>query len=158
MIHVESILEVVDITKLEASPVDWVYLDHLGLEKTHQRITSQKGKDIGISLNHGMKLCCGAVLFQSEKDKVVIDLVEEDIIKVFPKNTLEWGKVAFNIGNMHQKAYLYESYIAVPYDPVLEALLDKLEVDHRRTLGKLDGEKAAISVGHRGHAHPHKHE
>lgn len=158
MIPVEKILKVVDVSALADTTVDWVYLDHLGLEKSHQRVISEKGKDIGISLNPGTKLCCGAVLFETKADKVIVDLIEEDIIKVFPKNNLEWAKVAFNIGNMHQKAYLYSAYIAVPYDPVLKALLDKLEVVYTRGLGKLDGEKAAISLGNQGHSHHHTNE
>ena len=141
--------------------VDYLYLDHYDLNKPHQRVTTQGGRELAISLPHGQQLFPGAVLYADDSLIIAVDLLEEDVYVVQPVGNLQWARVCFNIGNMHQPAYLTDEDVCVPYDPVLERIFRVLGVKFQRTRRKLDGQRAGIAAGtdHShgpgdGHQHP----
>ena len=101
---------------------------------------------------------CGAILHKDDERIVVVDLVPEDALEIFPKGNLQWAKTAFNIGNMHHPAYLHEDHIIIPYDPIVESLMKGIGVEYVRCQKKLTGEKAGIVVGGHGHSHSHSHD
>jgi urease accessory protein len=136
--------------------LDPVLLQHELLEKPHQKVTSSGGFTLGISLEMGNKLFGGAVLWVDDEVVVFVELVDEDLLEVKPSGNLEWAKVAFNIGNMHHPAYLYEEFIRIPYDEVMERMLLHLGVTYVRKIAKLDGIRANAPAGNRT-SHPHSH-
>jgi urease accessory protein len=139
--------------------LDPVLMTHDQLLKPHQRVRSTGGRELGISLDEQEKLFNGAVLWQDDEVVVAVSLVEEDVLEIRPFGNEEWAKVAFNIGNMHHAAYLYPTYIRIPYDFIVARMLLQLGVPVDRKMAKLDGERANAPAGH-GHAHSigHTHE
>jgi urease accessory protein len=136
--------------------LDPVLLQHEQLEKPHQKVTSKGGFSMGISLETGHKLFGGAVLWVDDESVVFVELLEEDLLEVRPSGNLEWARVAFNIGNLHHPAYLYDEAIRIPYDEGLERMLIRLGVPYTRKVAKLDGIRANAPADH-SHSH-HNHD
>lgn len=143
---------------------DPVIMDHIQLQKPHQKTMTQNGRVVAISLDQGLALAPGSVLYLDDQVVVFVDLPEEDILEIRPRGNMEWARTAYNIGNMHQPAYLYEELIRCPYDVVLERVITQLGVLCQRKDGKLDGLRANLSAGHshgaggtHAHEHPHEH-
>ena len=137
--------------------IDKVYLDYLGIGKPHKKLTAESGEKIAISLDHGEHLFCGAVLYKDSERMIVVDMLPEDVLEIRPEGNRQWAKTAFNIGNMHHPAYLYDDCIRIPYDGILENLMKSIGVAYTRCERKLDGEKAAQTVGNHQHHHHHHH-
>ena len=150
---IEKVVDDINNIVPEGRAIDYIRVTHDLLEKPHQKLTTENGKTIKISLIHGENLYCGAILLMNDEELVVVDLLEEKVFELKPSGNLEWAKTAFNIGNMHQKAYLYDDCIRVPYDYVLEKMIESLGVEYSIEMRKLDGIKANASV-----ASTHSHE
>lgn len=156
---VEKILGKLQDFESEELRIDKILLDHLDMSKPHQRMKSQEGTTVAVSLPHGEHLFCGAVLYKDDEKLIAVDLVPEDVLEIRPKGNLQWAKTAFNIGNMHHPAYLYENCIRIPYDSILEKLLMGIGVAYERCQRKLDGESANhVVAGHEHHHHHHGQE
>lgn len=154
---IEKIIGSIEDFHTENLKIEKVMLDHYDIAKPHQKVKTVDGESIGVSLPHGEHLFCGAVLYKDEHRIIVVDLIPEDVLEIRPVGNLQWGKVAFNIGNMHHPAYLHENCIVIPYDPILEALMESIGVEFRHCQRKLTGEKAGIVMGNHGHTHSHGH-
>jgi urease accessory protein len=142
---------------------DPVIMDHIQIQKPHQKAVTQNGRVVAISLEQGMALKPGAVLYLDNHVVVYVDLPEEDVLEIRPHGNMEWGRAAYNIGNMHQPAYIYEEMIRCPYDIVLERVMLQLGIPCQRKSGKLDGVRANVSAGHshgtvEGHGPEHVHD
>lgn len=142
---VEKILGKIEDFPIESLKINRILMDHYELTKSHQKVTSEEGDTYGISLPRGKNLSCGDVIYMDDEKIVVIDLIPEDIIEVHPKGNIQWGKAAFNIGNMHQKAYLREDCILVPYDANMENIIKGLGIEYNKCKKKLDGIRANYS-------------
>lgn len=156
-IIIERILGILPEIKTDGLELDPVVLDHGQLQKPHQKATTRSGRTLGISLDKGERLFPLAVLYLDGQTAVYVELAEEDLLEIRPENPLDWGRAAYNIGNLHQPAYLYEDCIRVPYDPVLVRMLDQLGVPWSRKTGRLDGLRANAAMGS-GHDHAHDHD
>lgn len=156
MIIVEKLLGKVEEFDMEGLRVHKVMLDRHDMAKPHQKVKTENGETIAVSLEHGQNLFCGAVLYKDHEKMIVADLLPEDVLEIYPKGNLQWARTAFNIGNMHHPAYLHDDHILIPYDPILESLLERIGVAYVRRQKKLTGEKAGIAV--RGHSHSHGHD
>ncbi|MCI8648237.1 MAG: urease accessory protein UreE [Firmicutes bacterium] len=143
--------------ELEGCSVDYVILSADELQKHHQKLRTASGESIKLSLEEGQTLKCGDILKQEKGRIIAVDLKEEKVFELRPKSKREWAKAAFNIGNMHQKLYLYDEYLRVPYDPVLERLMELLGIEYTVKTEKLDGILANVKTGHSAH-HSHHHE
>lgn len=154
---VEKILGRIEDYKAEDLKTDWVMLDHFDLGKPHQKLKSEGGETVAVSLPHGEHLFCGAVLYKDEEKIIAVDLIPEDALEIRPEGNLQWAKAAFNIGNMHHPAYLHEDCIVIPYDPILDNLLKGIGVKYERCRRKLTGQKANHVVGGHSHSHDHGH-
>ncbi len=158
-IIIDKVLGDVSELRLGNRQLDPVLLQHEQLEKPHQKVTSKGGFTMGISLETGQKLFGGAVLWVDDETVVFVELAEEDLLEVTPSGNLEWARVAFNIGNFHHAAYLYEEAIRIPYDEGLERMLIRLGVQYSRKVAKLDGIRANAPADHSHkpthHEHPH---
>ncbi len=157
---IDKILGNLNNYKIEGKEIDYVELDHFDMAKPHQKVKAKSGRVFPVSLEKGEILKKGDVIFEDEKTVVVMEMAFEDVIEVTPKNNMEWGRAAFNIGNMHQSAYIYDDKIRIPYDYIMESLLKNLGVSFERKSAKLDGIKANVSVKEhsgQGHSHSHSH-
>ena len=154
---VEKIIDRIEETDIGNRSLDLVLLDHLDLTRPHQKVKTQEGKTVAISLPLGEQLYKGAVLYSDEEEIIAVDLLEEDVFEIKPKGNIEWARVAFNIGNMHQPAYVTENDICIPFDPVMERMFRSLNVEYSRKKRKLDGLRANVSISSAGHHHSHEH-
>lgn len=141
--------------------IESVYMDHYDLTKPHQKVKSETGEVIAISLEQGENLAPGSILYEDETRIVAIELLPEDVLKIIPKGNIEWARAAFNIGNMHQAAYVHEEYILVAYDAILESIINKLGVKCERLECSLEGIRTNVaqtdSHHHHNHAYDHGH-
>lgn len=153
---IERILGRLEDFQTEGMTIDRVWLDHHTLAKPHQKLKTESGMELAVSLPHGEHLYWEAVIYKDDTRLVVIDLVPEDVIEVRPEGTLEWGKAAFNIGNMHHPAYLSEETILIPYDGIIENMIQSMGIKCRRMELPLKGIRANHVHGH-GHTHSHDH-
>lgn len=145
--------------KSENKRIDPVYMDHYDLTKPHQKVKSKSGEIIAISLEHGESLAPGAILYEDDDRIVAIELLAEDVLKIIPQGNIEWARAAFNIGNMHQAAYVHEDYILVAYDAILESIINKLGVKCERLECSLDGIRANVAqTDSHSHSHVHSHD
>lgn len=138
------------------SILDPVLMTHDQLLKQHQKVVTVGGLVFGISLDVQEKLFDGAILWRDEEVIVAINLVDEDVLEIRPFGNEEWARIAFNIGNMHHSTYLYPTYIRIPYDAIMERMLQHLNAPFERKMAKLDGERANAPAGH-SHAHNYEH-
>ena len=152
--RIEKIVGTIAQIELKDRELDYVLLDHLDLNKPHQRVNSQGGRELAVSLPHGEQLYKGAVLYEDDSLVVAVELLEEDVYEIKPEGIVQWARVSFNIGNMHQPAYITQQDICIPYDPVMERIFAALDVKFTRTRRQLDGVRANISAG-AGHSHSH---
>jgi len=150
---VEEIVGRLEETDIGNRDVDLLVLDHMDLIRPHQKVKTQSGRGLAISLSHGDQLFKGAVLFADENVIIAVDLAEEDVFEIRPKGNIEWARVGFNIGNMHHAAYVSETDICIPYDPVIDKMLHALNVEYSRKTRKLDGIRANASISSGGHHH-----
>lgn len=153
---IETVLGNIDDFDMTGLKVEKVTLDHHDMAKPHQRLTTDSGEKIAVSLQHGEHLFNGAVLYRDDEKIIAVDMKPEDVLEIRPEGNRQWAKTAFNIGNMHHPAYIYDDRIVIPYDAILENLLNSIGVAFTRCERKLDGEKAAHVVG--GHHHHHHHD
>lgn len=153
---IEKIIGSINDFDLDEYTVDTVILDHDELGKTHQRVSTQNGIEIAISLPRGEKMFHGAVLHCLDDVLIYVDVTDEDILEIYPDNNVQWGRVAFNIGNMHHPAYVNEKSILTPYDQIIEKLIKVLGVKYERKTGKLTGQRANVDQI-KAHSHYHDH-
>lgn len=155
---IEKIIGRVQDFEAENLRIEKVTLDHYDMGKPHQKLTTESGEKIAVSLPHGENLFCGAVLYKDDERMIVVDLRPEDVLEIRPEGNKQWAKTAFNIGNMHHPAYIYDDRIVIPYDVILENLLKTIGVAYIRCERKLDGERANQVVGGHDHHHSHDHD
>ncbi len=157
MIIIEKVLGKVQDFDTSGLSVDRVLLDHYDMAKPHQKLTTEDGEKIAVSLPHGENLFCGAVLYRDDEKLICADLLPEDVLVIRPEGNLQWAKAAFNVGNMHHPAFLHEDCIVVPYDAIIENLIKGIGVEYERCVKKLDGQRAGHVVGGHSHSHGHGH-
>ena len=153
---IESIAGNIKDYPLEGRKVDKVVLDRERLSKPHQKLTSEAGEVFGLSLPHGHVLESGDVICADENRVVVIELEPEDALVIRPEGQMQWARAAYNIGNMHQTAFIQEDCIVTPYDAILESIMQRLDVPCERDRRPIDGVRANVSQ-HEGHHHHHDH-
>ncbi len=154
---IEKVLGTITDFDTDNLKIDRVMLDHYDMSKPHQRLKSESGEKIAVSLPYGENLFCGAVLYKDDEKIIYVDLLPEDTLVIRPEGNLQWAKTAFNIGNMHHPAYLHEDCIVIPYDYIIENLIKGIGVPYERCERQLNGIKANHVVGGHSHSHDHSH-
>jgi len=147
MIIIEKLVGKLQDFETEGLKVDRVLLDHYDMAKPHQKLTTESGEKIAVSLPYGESMFAGAVLYEDGKNIIYADLIPEDVLVIRPEGNMQWAKAAFNVGNMHHPAYIHEDCIVVPYDAIIENLIKGIGVDYERCKRKLDGQRAGHVVG-----------
>lgn len=137
--------------------IEKVILDRDRMLKPHQKVTSENGETFAISLPHGTTLSPGDVIFADDKRVVVVELTAEDALVICPEGQMQWARAAYNIGNMHQTAYIQDDCIVTPYDAILESVMQRLEVKCERAARPIDGVRANVAQN-QGHHHHHDHD
>ena len=139
-----------NVKELEKAPhhVERVYLRSDDLVKKIQRVKTDHGKELGIRLKGGKELKDGDILYQDEKNSIVISVIEDDVLVIQPTSVQQMGEIAHQLGNRHLPAQFEENEMIVQYDYLVERLLNELAVPFAREKRKM---KEAFK--HIGHSH-----
>ena len=154
---IENIVGNIKEYPVEGKAIDKVLLDRDRLSKPHQKVTAQSGEVFGLSLPYGRALQPGDIIFADESRAVVIELEPEEALVIRPEGQLQWARAAYDIGNMHQTAFIQEDCIVTPYDAILETVMQRLGVLCEKNRCPIDGVRANVSQ-HEEHHHHHHHE
>ena len=156
---IENVLGNIKNFPTEGKTVDKVILDRERLSKPHQKVRTESGEAFGLSLPHGCVLQSGDVIYADDDRVVAIELEPEDALIIRPEGQMQWARAAYNIGNMHQTAFIQDDCIVTPYDTILESIMQKLDVTTERGNCPIDGMRANVSQheGHHHHHHDHEH-
>lgn len=138
--------------RLEGTPapskkVEWIDLDYVAMARGHQRVRTDAGTEIAISLARGGHLSDGDMLYEDGERVILVRAAAEDALVIAPVDGMQWGLVGFQLGSRHCIAFFQPTAILVPYDHTLEAVLAGLGVPVRRERRPL--------LGIRASAHPH---
>lgn len=146
MMIIEQIIG--NVKQLEKTPhhVERVYLRSDDLVKKIQRVKTDHGNELGIRLKQGKELVDGDILYQDEKNSIIISVLADDVIVIQPISILQMGEIAHQLGNRHLPAQFEENEMIVQYDYLVERLLDELRVPYTREERKMS--KAFKHIGH----------
>ncbi|MCM3440909.1 urease accessory protein UreE [Metabacillus halosaccharovorans] len=137
-----------NVKELEKAPhhVERVYLRSDDLVKKIQRVKTDHGKELGIRLKQGKELEDGDILYQDQKNSIIISVLADDVIVIKPTSILQMGEIAHQLGNRHLPAQFEGNEMIVQYDYLVERLLVELEVPYTREERKMS--KAFKHIGH----------
>jgi urease accessory protein len=99
----------------------------------HGRRRTDGGVEFGTSLPRGTALRMGDC-FVLDVERLVVSVVERDeaVFVIAPRNALEWGLYAYQIGNRHQPMMIIESGLVCPDAPGVEQLLQQYRMPYVR--------------------------
>ncbi|HEV3028050.1 MAG TPA: urease accessory protein UreE [Planctomycetota bacterium] len=127
--------------------IETITLPSGDLAKHRQRVRTDAGREVGISLPHGATLRDGDVLYADEALAIVVRQAEEDLLRLHPRTPEEFGLLGYQIGNLHRAAMIDRGGIAVLYDKAIEALAQRHHVPWERVSGKF------VPAQNQGHSH-----
>lgn len=125
-----------------------VYLRSDDLVKKIQRVKTDHGNELGIRLRDSKELMDGDILYQDEKNAIVISVIEDDVLVIQPTSLLQMGEIAHQLGNRHLPAQFEKDEMIVQYDYLVERLLQELSVPFVREKRKMNE-----AFKHIGHSH-----
>jgi urease accessory protein len=123
-------------SSLGSRRVERVVLASGDLAKHRQRVKTDAGRELGISLPHGATLKDGDVLHADAELAIVIEQADEDLLRIQPRTPEEFGQMGYQVGNLHRAAMIDHHGIAVLYDKAIEALARRFHVPCERVSGK----------------------
>lgn len=126
--------------------IERVYLRSELLLKRIQRVKTDHGNELGIRLKNGEELRDGDILYQDEKNAIVISVLEDEVIAIKPTTLKQMGEIAHMLGNRHLPAQFTNEEMVVQYDYLVEKLLQELGVPYVYEKRKL--EQAFKHIGH----------
>jgi len=127
--------------------IETITLPSADLAKHRQRAKTDAGREVGISLPHGATLKDGDVLYADERLAIVVRQAEEDLLILHPRTPEEFGRIGYQVGNLHRAAMIGADGIAVLYDKAIEALAQRHHVPCERAPGKF------VPAQNQGHSH-----
>ncbi|WP_078381848.1 urease accessory protein UreE [Sutcliffiella halmapala] len=145
---IEEIIGNVKNSGAPTTHVERVYLRSDELVKKVQRVKTDHGKELGIRLKSGKELLDGDILYQDEKNAIVISVIEDDVLVIQPTNLLQMGDIAHQLGNRHLPAQFENEEMIVQYDYLVEKLLQDLDIPFVR-----ENRKMKEAFKHIGHSH-----
>jgi urease accessory protein len=139
-----------NIKEVEKAPhhIEKVYLRSDDLVKKIQRVKTDHGKELGIRLKDVKELSDGDILYQDEKNSIVISVIEDDVIVIKPTSIQMMGEIAHQLGNRHLPAQFDQDEMIVQFDYLVEKLLNELEIPFVR-----ENRKMSEAFKHIGHSH-----
>lgn len=121
--------------------VDPVYLTSEQMAKGHQKISSESGHQLKISLPKGEVLEDGDVLWVENSMIVAVQAAAEDVISVESGSKLNWASAAYILGNLHKPVRFSEEAVRTPYAPESASALDEANITYHRKEEKLRGRR-----------------
>lgn len=134
--------------EIAGKQLEWVELEWEELSKRILRTETTAGTDIALRIDQEEPLQYGDVLYEDEERCIAIRTKMEPVIVIRPKDMVQMGKTAFELGNRHTPALICENEIVVRADHTLAPLLDEVGVDYETTERRF-----TQPFKYRGHAH-----
>jgi len=119
-------------TPLPSSLPELLVLTWEERSKTHQRVTTRAGREIGIRLPTGSQLLPGTILYVGDDFHVEVTAACEDVWLVQTPDVRTLLRVAYEIGNRHFPIDISDASVAVLYDHTLEELWRRLGIVAQR--------------------------
>ncbi len=121
------------------------------------------GRKVRLSLPRGLELGDGDVLAIDAGVAIVVTAAPEDVFVVAPASALDWGRVGFNLGNLHRPVRFTETAILTPADPLVADLFQRLGIVFERQTVPFTGQRSTAQTGAQtgalaGHSHDHAHQ
>jgi len=127
--------------------IETITLASADLARHRHRVKTDAGREVGISLPHGVTLRDGDVLHLDDALAIVVRQAEEDLLRIRPRTPEEFGLIGYQVGNLHRAAMIDRDGIAVLYDKAIEALAHRHQVPSERVPGKF------VPAQNQGHTH-----
>src|SRR5258707_10819490 len=89
---------------LGSRKVESIVLASADLARHRQRVKTDAGREVGISLPHGATLKDGDVLHLDDQLAIVVAQAEEDLLRILPRSPEEFGLMGYQVGNLHRAA------------------------------------------------------
>lgn len=137
-----------DTEEVSGKRIEWVELEWEELSKRILRTETSEGTDIALRINQEEPLKYGDLLFEDDERCIVIRTKMEQVIVIRPKDMVEMGKAAFELGNRHTPALIEKDEIVVRADHTLAPLLDEVGVAYETTERRFKQ-----PFKYRGHSH-----
>lgn len=137
-----------DTEEISGKRIEWVELEWEELSKRILRTETTEGTDIALRVDQEDPLKYGDLLFEDDNRAIVIRTKMEPVIVIRPKDMVEMGKAAFELGNRHTPALIEKDEIIVRADHTLAPLLDEVGVDYETTERRFKQ-----PFKYRGHSH-----
>ncbi|WP_146553231.1 urease accessory protein UreE [Rummeliibacillus sp. SL167] len=128
--------------------IERIYVRSDDLLKKILRVKSDHGNELGIRLKEGIVLKDGDILYQDEKNTIIISVLADDVLVIKPTSLTQMGNIAHQLGNRHLPAQFENDEMIVQYDYLVEKLLQDLEIPFAR-----ENRKMKKAFKHIGHAH-----
>jgi len=141
--HIDSLNE----EQRNSRHIEKVFLHSDDLVKRIQRVVTDHGKEIGISLAHSKELINGDVLYMDDHSLIVVHVLPDELLVIRPRTIKEMGEVAHSLGNRHLPAQFEGDQMFIQYDYLVEELLQKDGIPCSRE--KMTVRKAFRHVDHR---------
>lgn len=138
---IESVLGKISDAEYTNLEVDPVHLTSEQMAKGHQKLRSESGAELKVSLSKGAVLEDGDVLTANDSSVVAVQAAEEDIISVSSGSKNEWAAAAYVLGNLHKPVRFSVDAIRTPYAPESAAALDEADINYNRALDRLLGRR-----------------
>lgn len=123
-----------------------VYLPSDDLLKRIQRVVTDHGRELGISLRQHKELVQGDILYMDDQSLIVVDVMPDELLIIMPRNMREMGDIAHQLGNRHLPAQFEGDQMLIQYDYLVEDLLKNEGIPYSREKKTL--KKAFRHVGH----------
>jgi urease accessory protein len=120
--------------------------------KTRQLARLDDGEEVGLLLAPGTILQDGDILESAEGDRVCIAAAAEPILFITASDSEKLARAAYHLGNRHIPVEIGTGFLRLEADPVLEEMLQQLEVIVEERKEAFNPESGAYGGGHR-HGH-----
>ncbi|MFS0689483.1 urease accessory protein UreE [Sporosarcina sp. 179-K 8C2 HS] len=137
-----------DAAEIPGKRIEWVELEWEELSKRILRTETTEGTDVALRIDQEEPLQYGDLLFEDDERCIAIRTKMEPVIVIRPKNMVEMGKAAFELGNRHTPALIEQDEIVVRADHTLAPLLNEVGVEYETTERRFKQ-----PFKYRGHSH-----
>lgn len=110
---------------IEDRQVENVYLEWDDINKRILRKTTDKGREIGLTINTGKPFQDGDVIYIDDQTIVVLRMTETDVISVRPQDITEMGHICYALGNRHLPIFIEREEVVVPFEPTTWSFLQR---------------------------------
>lgn len=132
--------------------IETIEIPYDDLNKDILRVTSDRGCDYGISIDHHHHpLKNGDILQKDGNHLLVIRVLPQEMIIITPKDINEMGVIAHMLGNTHKPIAVENGKIMLEVDPVVQKILDDRHIQYVIQSVVLDEPLNYVNLSHHHH-------